>query len=332
MIRCSIILITFNQLSKTKKCLDSLFNQDVLGSNDEVIIIDNNSTDETKEYISKLKDSRIHIYYNSKNEGFSKAVNQGIFYSQGKYVCLLNNDTVVRTGFVNNLIKGLVSDENSGAIGAYSSGMYEPMYLKEESKLDGKVKEIPIIFGFCMLFNRELVNEIGGFDEIYEIGNFEDLDFSERIKKIGKKLFIDGNTFIEHHHHASWTPEQLDLSLKRNYLRFVRKWKYDEQYLKNFTSEKIRYEKITYIYVIKKSCENSEIDTYFNEWLNSDSLADIIVVDNTNFNKKLENVILQIRRTRRITHIRTCNREEMTTQKLYRIGINNSFSVNNILK
>lgn len=330
-IRCSIILITYNQSSKTKKCLESIFNGGI-EEDDEIIIIDNSSKDETKELLADIDDYRVTVLYNTINLGFAKAVNQGIYHSRGKYICLLNNDTIVRRGFIDNLIKGIENTRYGGIIGPYSKGMYPPMYLEKESDLDGIVREIPIIYGYCILFKKSLVKQIGGFDEIYEIGNFEDLDFAERVKRIGKKLLVDGNTYIDHYHHASWKPKQLDLSLKRNYFRFKRKWGFDDNYFENFVLNTQRVEKSTVIYLVEKKYKEDFLYIFEDEIGKVDNGRDIIIVDDTRFNQSISKLILKERSKRRITHIRTCSNESLTIKDLCRIGLNNSFSKNNIIK
>ncbi len=94
----SIIIITYNTLRMTSDCLESIFEktQDIKY---EVILVDNASTDGSKEFFEK--DSRIRYIYLKDNIGFGKANNAGYLHAKGKYVFLLNSDTIL----INNAVK-----------------------------------------------------------------------------------------------------------------------------------------------------------------------------------------------------------------------------------
>jgi len=99
--RASIIVVTYNNLALTRLCLESIVrNSDY--PNYEVIVVDNNSTDDTPEYLRRLaaQHSHIQIVLNSENRGFAAANNQGIERSSGERLVLLNNDTVVPPGWL----------------------------------------------------------------------------------------------------------------------------------------------------------------------------------------------------------------------------------------
>src|SRR5262249_1705807 len=91
----SIVVVTFNNLALNKLCLESILrNTDY--PNYEVIVIDNNSTDGTPEYLHRLalEQERVKILLNPQNLGFARANNQGIAQSCGERLVLLNNDTI----------------------------------------------------------------------------------------------------------------------------------------------------------------------------------------------------------------------------------------------
>ena len=96
----SIIIPTYNQLEYTRWCLDSI--RYYTGEPYELIVVDNGSTDGTVEYLWSQED--IRFIHNRENKGFAGGCNQGISHSAGDYVLLLNNDTVVASGWLGNMI------------------------------------------------------------------------------------------------------------------------------------------------------------------------------------------------------------------------------------
>lgn len=98
MIDISIIIVNYNTLDITEKCLCSIENQ-TEGVSYEIILVDNASTDGSKDYFSKR--SGIVFVWNSENIGFGRANNLGFQKSKGRYVLLLNSDTIL----LNNALK-----------------------------------------------------------------------------------------------------------------------------------------------------------------------------------------------------------------------------------
>ena len=89
--KVSIIIASFNNFMLLKSCLNSL-EDCTQGINYEVIIVDNNSDEETVNYLRSIKRTNYTIIYNKENLGFAKANNQGIKIAGGEYLVLLNND------------------------------------------------------------------------------------------------------------------------------------------------------------------------------------------------------------------------------------------------
>jgi len=88
-IKYSIIIPTYNRVKKLKRAVNSVFRQSV--NNWELIIVDDGSTDETKEYVHSITDSRI-IYVYQDNQGPAASRNAGIRKAQGQYICFLDSD------------------------------------------------------------------------------------------------------------------------------------------------------------------------------------------------------------------------------------------------
>ena len=121
--KVSIIILTYNQLAFTKDCIESIRKYTKPGSY-ELIIVDNASTDGTREWLieQQKNNTDIQVVLNEENLGFPKGCNIGISQSQKKSdILLLNNDTIVTIHWLDNLVTCLESDETIGAVGAISN-------------------------------------------------------------------------------------------------------------------------------------------------------------------------------------------------------------------
>ncbi len=256
----SIILISFNQVKYTKKCIESIYENTEIGY--EIIVVDNASEDSTIEELSKL--DNVKIIQNKENLGFPKAVNQGIIAASGKYVLLLNNDTIVTKGWLKRMVDIAESDKNIGMVGPLSNAVSGVQIDKEASyktieemhqyaankKEENKEKffEFPRLAFLCTLIKRELIEKIGGLDERFTPGNFEDDDFSLRTQLAGYKTIVAQDVFIHHFGSVSFKAEgdkAYDNRLMINQKKFEEKWgaNPDEIWLKG---KEIKQRKINY--------------------------------------------------------------------------------------
>jgi len=209
----SIFIATFNGLGFTKQCLKSIFdNVSVVKTDYEVIVCDNGSTDGTVEYLNSLeKQGMIKVIYNKENMGFPKAQNHMAEVAQGKYYLLLNNDTLVTKGFLDNLIRCIKTDPKICAVGPYSNAVsgrqkspiscsYKGVEELEKfsEKFSQEEKYTDFLVFFCCLIKSEVWKEIGGLDEEFTPGNFEDNLFCWKALDKGYKLKICGNSFVHH--------------------------------------------------------------------------------------------------------------------------------------
>ncbi len=178
--RTSIIVVTYNNLALTRLCLESIVrNSDY--PNYEVIVVDNNSTDETPEYLRRLaaQHSHIQIVLNSENRGFAAANNQGIERSSGERLVLLNNDTAVPPGWLSRLLRHL-EDPSIGMVGPVTNftgnearvtvdyqTLGEMEVFAEELMWanSGCVADIHMLAMFCVAFGRDTHEKIGPLDE-----------------------------------------------------------------------------------------------------------------------------------------------------------------------
>ncbi|CUU08634.1 Glycosyltransferase, GT2 family [Candidatus Kryptobacter tengchongensis] len=247
----SIIIPVFNQVKHTKLAIESI--QKFTNVSYEIIVVDNASTDETKDYLSSLSATIgevVKVITNPQNYGFPKAVNQGIALSRGEYIVVLNNDVIVTDKWIERLIAHTIDDPTIGIVAPmsnYVSGLQkldgaEKFYLKGEKvdeisllkfsedlyqKNKGQKLIFPRVAGLCMLIKRKVIEIIGGFDERFSPGNFEDDDFCLRTVLAGFKIAIAKDVFIHHFGSKSFNAngrEKYIHILKQNEKIFVEKW------------------------------------------------------------------------------------------------------------
>lgn len=238
----SFIILTYNQLKYTKMCIDSIRNNNAENTY-EIIVVDNNSTDGTVEWLKSQKD--INVIYNKKNEGFPKGCNQGIsIANKENNIMLLNNDTILMVNSIFNLRMGLYSDEKVGATGSVSNSVayYQQLVLDCKEFTDNVkfalLNNIPDdnyyeervkLIGFAMLIKREAINKVGGLEEKFTPGNYEDDDISLRILKNGYKLLLCRDSYIHHFGSTSFKENAYKYNelLNTNRIKFYEKWGFD---------------------------------------------------------------------------------------------------------
>ena len=121
----SIVVLTYNQLEEcTKPCIDSLYRY--TERNDfELIVVDNDSKDGTPEYLRSIVShhDNMRVILNSVNKGYAAGNNDGIKVAKGDFIILLNNDTLVSPGWLDQILSPLHSDESVGMVGPVSNSV-----------------------------------------------------------------------------------------------------------------------------------------------------------------------------------------------------------------
>ncbi|MCM3113465.1 glycosyltransferase family 2 protein [Lederbergia lenta] len=212
----SIIILTRNNLRFTRDCIFSIYQN--TPENYELIIVDNGSTDGTLHFLKSL--GKAIIIENEQNRGFSGGCNQGLSIANGENIVLLNNDTIVTNGWLARLLWQLNKDDSIGIVGPRSNfvipeQLISPVSYKtmpqmhlfaneRASEYEKQGEEVDFLSGLCMIFKRTLIDTIGGFDERFYPGYYEDADFCIRTKIIEKKLIVANDVFIHHYGSSSF--------------------------------------------------------------------------------------------------------------------------------
>ena len=223
----SVIIVNYNVKRYLELCLLSV-GKAISEIQAEIIVIDNCSTDGSREYLP-LVFKEVSFIFNSENKGFAKACNQGIKVSTGKYVLFLNPDTILMEDSLKKCIDFFETHTNAGAIGVRMINE-QGKFLKESKrgfpspstsfyKLFGlaaifpgskyfdrynaghlKEKEnnpVDVLSGAFMMIRRNVLEQVGYFDEQFFMYG-EDIDLSYRIKKAGFQNYYLGEISINH--------------------------------------------------------------------------------------------------------------------------------------
>jgi GT2 family glycosyltransferase len=241
--RVSVIVVTHNGLAYTKMCLKSLFGAG-WRANDEIIIIDNGSTDGTQQFLRELSslNSAVRVEMNDHNRGFAAANNQGAFLARGDILVFLNNDTITPRGWMEGLVRWL-EDPETGMVGPVTNrtcneaqidapyrtfGEFEVFAGEYTRQHAGQAAEIAMLAMFCVAMRREVFESVGPLDEQFQIGMFEDDDYAQRVRKTGYKIVCAEDVFVHHFGQASLgelcIEGKYDHILESNRRRFEAKW------------------------------------------------------------------------------------------------------------
>ena len=227
----SVIIVSHNTRKLLKQCLDSIY-RNTTGLQYEVIVVDNDSTDGSKEMISKDFPT-VRLLFNTANEGFAKANNKGFDNSQGDYLLFLNSDTII----VNNAIKYL-SDylQKHSAVGVVGPKLLTPEGMPTQSYqrfldvaklclgaaclqyfLDVKKhrmhypryqftddREVEWLSGAALAIKRNVFEQVGKWDDKYFL-YYEDMDLCLQVKRAGYKVMYHPAAEIIHHFGSSAT-------------------------------------------------------------------------------------------------------------------------------
>ena len=256
----SFCIVNLNAIKLLKNCINSI--PSAVGHYSyEIIVADNNSYDGSQKYLVD-NSSSVRAIFNKRNIGYTKAMNQILKSSIGKYKVVLNPDSQLMRSSVLKMIDFMKQDSMVGIVGpkivdrygrfqkscrrglatptaVFSYFLGLPKYFPRNENFTGyhlnhldenEINEVSGISGSCMLINGELIKEIGYFDEIYSIYQ-EDSDYCIRALNHGWKVYFYPQSQVMHyggHGGTNSFPYQMIFEWHRSYIRF---------YFKHFSKE-----------------------------------------------------------------------------------------------
>jgi GT2 family glycosyltransferase len=232
----SVVIISAQRGNDTKRCVESIFENTLEPF--EIILSDVGSSKETLKIITAIEDAHrnVHVIYNKQSTGTTGQRNQGIYFSRGEHVALMDNDVLVLPGWLEHLKGTIEKDERIGLVGAkllkveienvyycgchtitlekdgkvYGIGLTRsgPMAnLRRHDPLAVRGGEVPWYTTTVLLAKRKVLFEVGGFDDMVDgkgifIAN-EDKDLSLSIRKGGYKIYYCPDAEAIHNHDYS---------------------------------------------------------------------------------------------------------------------------------
>lgn len=249
----SIVIISYNNMYLTQKCIESL-RSNLLSDSYEIIVVDNASTDGVTSWLEMQPD--IKLIKSDVNLGFPKGCNVGINASvPDNDIFLLNNDTRITPNALFWLRMGLYTNDTTGATGSVSNYTgttqlidvfytsiddYQRFGYLNNQIMDNPLEESTILCGFAMLIKRSALNKTTLLSEELSPGYFDDDDISFQLKSAGYSLYVCHNSFIYHAGSQSFSKVDTDYLLeisKKNRTFMYNKWHFDNT--QNRISDKI---------------------------------------------------------------------------------------------
>jgi GT2 family glycosyltransferase len=253
MMDVSILIVNWNTKRLLSDCLKSVY-ENAGDVEYEVIVVDNASTDGSQEMI-KRDFRQVVLMENQDNRGFAAANNQGMAVAKGRYVLLLNSDTVVLKNAIANTVAFADAHPRAGVVGCRvlnpdrtlqpTCFMYPSILnmllsstylykLFSRSRFFGReqmtwwdrddVREVDVVTGCFMLVRREAIEQVGLLDEQFFMYG-EETDWCYRFRKSGWAMMFTPEAEIIHYggQSASHVPVAMTVQLRLSILRFIRK-------------------------------------------------------------------------------------------------------------
>lgn len=218
MSKVSIVISVKDALYYVKKCLESVMKYT---TNYELIIIDNNSKEETKAFLKNIDYLDYTLITNKENKGTPYGRNQGIKIAKSNYICFLDSDTIVTPNWLDKLMKCFKVNKDCGICGSTTSfcrgSQCDKRVMKSRftmtteqiNQFASNLKEgyqQQEVIGFCFIVKNEVFKKVGVFDhKRFKLGNVEEREFMWRAEKLGnyKSYWVKG-AYVHHFGHITF--------------------------------------------------------------------------------------------------------------------------------
>ena len=220
----SIVIVNYQTFDLTKNTINSIFEYDYPFSY-EILVVDNASSDDSLARLQEYFNDRVKFIASAENNGFAAGNNQALRIANGKYILLLNSDTIVWENTLENIYNYMEEHTDVGACGCrvllengeldkackrsfpnVKNSFFRLFHIPTNSKdndynldnlPDGEIYEIDCLTGAFMFMRTDALNQVGLLDETFFMYG-EDIDLCYRIKKGGWKIVYYGESKITH--------------------------------------------------------------------------------------------------------------------------------------
>lgn len=242
-----MVIPLHNCLALTRECLRTLQASLPSGLSHEIILVDDDSSDGTREWLKGLSLSNglktlsgsCRVVLNERNLGFAGACNRGAAAAQGEFLFFLNNDLVLPPGWLEPMLDGFARLPRAGVVGNVQlnhstreidhAGIFigadgKPAHAKTVPEAPAATPDhapMTAVTAACVVIPRGFFTELGGFDENFRNGG-EDVDFCFRARAAGRTTWVALKSTVLHH--VSATPGRKSRDEENSY-RLFRKWR-----------------------------------------------------------------------------------------------------------
>ena len=235
-VKISVVTALYNCLDLTKAYLNSL-EHTCYGRDMEVILVDDGSTDGTREFLQSLNGDRYRIILQDDNKGYAAANNVGAQAASGDYIVFLNNDVILLAGWLEAMLAAIKHLPEAGLIGNIQinarnglvdhcgvffdwNGLPRQAGKNRKALPSESYTEWNAVTAACFLMRRKDFLDLGGFDEAY-LNGMEDIDLCVRARLAGHRIYTANRSHL--YHHVSSSPGRL-LHNDANTRLFADKW------------------------------------------------------------------------------------------------------------
>ena len=252
----SIVILSYNAKDLTVACLESVISQykkELIDKEIEIIIIDNNSSDESAPEVLKIKNkiSNLALIQNKENMGFARGCNIGANAAKGRYILFLNSDTqVLDRGFLSMTdfldknpqiaLLGGKLENNDGSIQPSAGKFYNLvnliiMLLGLERlgflrSSPDKIQKVDWVSGACMMVRRNIFEKLNGFDDKLFM-YMEDMEICFRAQELGYSTYFYPHLKLKHKSLGSSNRAFAIINIYKGILHFYKRHKSYPEYL-----------------------------------------------------------------------------------------------------
>ena len=232
MIDLSITIVNYNTKDLLKQCIKSIYEQ-TKNISFEIIVVDNASSDGSVEML-KQEFPEVKVIANKENLFFTRAHNQALRISKGRYLMILNSDTIILDSAFDKLLKFMDDNPQCGACGpkllnpdmslqrssdrlpTFLYGLFEILFINTLFPNNwikkyriypewdrNSTREVDSVGGSCVMVRKEVVEKVGLLDPNF-LAYWEEIDWCKRILEAGYKIYYVAEAQIVHYDSASW--------------------------------------------------------------------------------------------------------------------------------
>jgi len=237
----SIVMVTYGGWELARQALESV--RALTDRPYEVIVVDNASTDGTAARLSREL-AGAQVLLNSKNHGFGVACNQGAAVARAPFLLFLNSDTIVQDGWLPPLLEALADEivaaagpqflnadgslQEAGALVLPTGGTVLHGHGERADLAEFRFRRlVDYVSAACLIVRRSLFNEIGGFDPVYGVGYYEDVDLCFTLRRCGYRVVYEPRSVVTHVRRGSQTDAAAIELTRRNQAIFSQRWKHE---------------------------------------------------------------------------------------------------------